>query len=416
MLGGKERRWLFAFLWLAFAMSMQINPAQAQELKVALMVFSGDQRAAFNELSRQFEKENPDINVRWLAYDEDAYKGGIERWLSKNEPADVLYWQAGERLLQYVRQGFVEPIDDLWRAQNFDADYTDAIKDTVSWRGRVYAVPYSYYQWGLYYRQSLFRRLGLQPPQDWDGLLKMCGDMRKAGVAPFTIGTHYHWTAAAWFDYLNLRINGLAFHRELTSGLASYMDPRVRDVFEHWKTLLDKDCFIDHKLHREWDWKQSLPLLYRGHAGMLLMGNFFSSTLPEDLAADFRFAPFPMINPDLPRYEEAPTDVFLLPVNSVNKEPAKKFLAFIGRADVQAALNNKVGKISTNLRAAHGDDYFIRVGAELLQSAAGISQFFDRDSPKAMADEAVRIFTEFMVVRDIERTQAALERARRKHY
>ncbi|GAL10765.1 putative ABC transporter periplasmic solute-binding protein [Vibrio astriarenae] len=41
-----------------------------------------------------------------------------------------------------------------------------------------------------------------------DELLKASETLKANDVTPFTIGTKYLWTAAGWFDYLNMRTNG----------------------------------------------------------------------------------------------------------------------------------------------------------------------------------------------------------------
>ncbi len=51
------------------------------------------------------------------------------------------------------------------------------------------------------------------------------------------------------------------------------------------------------------------------------------------------FMPFPTINPDIPRAEEAPTDTIHIPAGAKNPEDAKLFLAFLARADVQTKMN-----------------------------------------------------------------------------
>ena len=61
------------------------------------------------------------------------------------------------------------------------------------------------YQWGVYYRKDIFEELGLEVPATWDDLLQVSAALKENDIAPFTIGTKYLWTAAGWFDYLNLR-------------------------------------------------------------------------------------------------------------------------------------------------------------------------------------------------------------------
>lgn len=79
---------------------------------------------------------------------------------------------------------------------------------------------------------------------------------------PIVIGTEEDWPVAGWFDYINLRTNGLEFHQDLLQGKISYQDSRVRHVFEKMGDLVKKGYFISG--HEAITWKESLPYLYRG--------------------------------------------------------------------------------------------------------------------------------------------------------
>ncbi|MCQ4384250.1 extracellular solute-binding protein, partial [Clostridioides difficile] len=65
-------------------------------------------------------------------------------------------------------------------------------------------------------------------PADWAQFLDACRKLKAAGIAPIAVAARDAWTLAAWFDYLDLRINGYAFHQKLMAGDVAYTDPRVR--------------------------------------------------------------------------------------------------------------------------------------------------------------------------------------------
>lgn len=401
-----------AALFASFCMLASL-PANAEQLNVSL-IGGGYGRSVFFEFGQRFEAETG-IDIIWTVKHDADYKQGLDDWFKGTDTPDVIQWQGGERLFQYVREGWVEPITDFWIDNGLDASFTPAIQSTVAFEQDVYGVPYSFYHWGFYYKDSLFQSLGIEPPRDWESLLSMCTTMRAAGLEPIVIGTRYNWPAAAWFDYLDLRINGSDFHLALTRGEISYTDDKVRAVFEHWKELLDAECFIEAATHRNMNWSDPLPYLYRDMAGTGLFGNFVTGEIAPRYQSDFRFFPFPKIN-EVPRAEEAPTDIFVIPAQSENKENARQFLAFMARADIQEEMNGRLKTIPTNKFAAISSDRFIAEGSDLLQSADGVAQFFDRDTPKPMADRATVLFSKFMETGDIDQTLIALENARHHAY
>lgn len=205
------------------------------------MVSSGNQRNILVTQIIEFQKEHPEIEVTHSEMEQESYKAAIEGWLhSKNFHSDVLFWFAGANLKRFVSKGWVEPIDDLWKKQNWDNEFSKASKTAVTIQDQIYSLPMSYYQWGFYYRKSIFRQHNLRPPQTWKEFLQVGESLKENNIVPITLGSKDRWTAAGWFDYLNLRVNGFAFHQSLMEGKVSYTDPRIKEVFRYWKELLDR--------------------------------------------------------------------------------------------------------------------------------------------------------------------------------
>jgi multiple sugar transport system substrate-binding protein len=68
---------------------------------------------------RRFQAENPDVELRLNIYDGESYKKSIRNWLT-SAPPDVVYWNAGYRMRQFVAPGLLEDVSDL---------YTPAVRD-----------------------------------------------------------------------------------------------------------------------------------------------------------------------------------------------------------------------------------------------------------------------------------------------
>ena len=150
------------------------------------------------------------------------------------------------------------------------------------------------------------------------------------------------------------------------------------------------------------------------------MGNFAVGVFKEGGMTNdtLGFLPFPTINPDVVRAEEAPTDTIHIPAGADNVEDAKTFLAFVAQADVQTKLNAALGQLPINAASTVGDDPFIQAGFQLLSTTeGGIAQFFDRDAPAEMAKLGMEGFQEFMVYpENLDDILARLEEARARIY
>ena len=49
---------------------------------------------------------------------------------------------------------------------------------SVTFDGKQYALPYSYYQWGVYYRKDIFAKYGLGIPKSWGDFLYVSSTLK----------------------------------------------------------------------------------------------------------------------------------------------------------------------------------------------------------------------------------------------
>jgi multiple sugar transport system substrate-binding protein len=372
-------------------------------------------KKAMEGLIDDFQKANPGITVKWNNFDHEGYKSAINNFLKANPP-DVAAWYAGNRMAPQVKAGLFEDVTDVWEKNGLN----DALKSaapSMTIDGKKWGVPYTYYQWGIYYRADIFKSNGIEPPKTWAELVAACAKLKAAGVAPFAIGTKALWPTGGWFDYMDLRMNGYQFHMDLTSGKVPFNDPKVKAVFDKWAELVKPGYYIEN--HAALDWQDALPQFVQGKAAMYLIGNFAvapmkAGGLKED---QIGFLQFPEITAGVPMAEDAPTDTFHIPSGAKNKDDAKKFLAFIASADEQGKMNAILGQLPVNNKAAKPDDKFLSAGFTLLGNSAGLAQFFDRDAPADMAKAGMEGFQQFMVHPEREDAILAdLEKVRARVY
>lgn len=381
----------------ASAAALLATSAWASDLVVTFDDLNPAPKKAFEDAVEAFKKANPDINVTVNITDREAHKSSIRNALLNDAP-DVITWYPGNRMGPFVDAGLFMDISDMWASDSNLSSKFNAIKATMTRDGKQWGVPYSYYQWGVYYRKDIFDKLGLAEPKTWDEMLGACDKLTEAGVTPFTIGTKYLWTAAGVFDYLNLRTNGYDVHNDLTAGKIKYTDPRIRKTFDNWKVMLERCSPV--KNHATMSWQDAIAPFANGDAAMYVMGNFSvagykDAGLTED---QIDFFQFPEITPGLARAEEAPADAFFIAAKAKNVENAKKFMSFIAQPDIQGDWNKAIGQLPPNSDAAiNKDDKFIVEGMATLSTASGLAQFYDRDAPAAMAKAGMEGFQKFML-------------------
>ncbi|MAZ18514.1 MAG: sugar ABC transporter substrate-binding protein [Ahrensia sp.] len=372
--------------------------------------------AAFEAAIAEFEAANPDIDVELQNFDHEGYKTAIRNFLTADAP-DLANWYAGNRMAPFVNSGQFQDVSDVWDENNLHETLASAAA-SMTIDGKQWGVPYTYYQWGIYYNKTAYEQAGVEVPETWEEFIANCEKFKAAGIDCVTTGTKALWPAAGIFDYLDLRTNGYDFHMDLTAGKVAWTDDRIKATFAEWAKLVEPGYITAN--HAALDWQDAASLLIQGKAANYVMGNFAVAVFKDGGMTDdtLGFMPFPTINPDVPRAEEAPTDTIHIPAGAKNVDDAKKFLAFIATADVQTKLNEALGQLPINSGSKVGDDPFLQAGFELLSTTpGGIAQFFDRDAPAEMAKMGMEGFQQFMVQPDqLDNILARLEKARERIY
>lgn len=282
-------------------------------------------------------------------------------------------------------------------------------------------MPYTNYDWGVYYRTDMHEELGLEPPQDWETLKSNCQTILDSGRKCFATGTKFLWPAAGWFDYINLRTHGYDFHVALTNGEIAWTDDRVRETFANWRELIDMGAYIDS--HTAYSYQEAIPFMINGEAVEYLMGNFIVPVLLDgaltiDQVGLYQFSE---ITPDIPMAEDAPTEMYAIPSGAENKDLARAFLKFIAEPEVQTTMNSEeyLARLPVNSQSSVATGNLVPEGYEILRdnSPGGIAQFFDRDTPAEIAQVAMEGFQRFMVrpddldmiLQNIERTRERVQ-------
>ena len=374
--------------------------------------------AAMEALIADFEAANPDIDVQLNNFDHEGYKTAIRNFLTADAP-DLANWYAGNRMAPFVAAGQFMDVTDVWEANGLnDALGSAAASMTID--GKKWGIPYTYYQWGIYYNRDAYKAAGVDLPGEggvtWDQFIENCAKFQAAGIDCLTTGTKALWPGAGIFDYMSLRTNGYEWHMDLTAGKVEWTSDETRKVFAEWAKV---QPYITAN-HAAIDWQDAAALLVQGKAAHYVMGNFAVGVFKEGGMTNdnLGFMVFPEITPGLPRAEEAPTDTIHIPAGAKNVEDAKKFLAFVASADAQTKLNAAIGQLPTNKNSTvASDDPFISAGFASLSNAYALAQFFDRDAPAEMAKAGMEGFQEFMVKpENLDAILDRLEKARQRIY
>ncbi|MGQ4513380.1 extracellular solute-binding protein [Streptomyces sp. DW26H14] len=326
----------------------------------------------------------------------ETFRTQLPTYLTSGNPPDVLTWYPGSVADSYAKQNLLLDLSDLWTGGDL-ATYSDAQKKLCTdSAGKKVFVPASYYWWGVFYRKSNFAKWGVEEPKTWDEFLDLCDTLKAKKIAPIGLGAGNGttWVASSWFDYLNIRINGAQYHRDLLAGKHRFDDPEVHKVFDRWSEALP---YFDPN-GTALAFQDATTALLQGRTGMMLIGTFFADAAPKDALDDIDFFRFPVIDPKVPNAEEGPTDGYFASARTHHADDVKELLRYMATVEAQETyLKGSSGTaIPVNPKAKDSGTPLVKKGRALIENASDVTQFFNRDSSDALQPSADTALTHFL--------------------
>jgi multiple sugar transport system substrate-binding protein len=333
-------------------------------------------KAALAKVLNNFQTSSG-IQVRINTVDHNTFQENLNNYL-QGTPDDVWTWFAGYRMQFFAERKLAHPVTDVW--QKVGPNYSEALKlASTGLDGQQYFIPFYYYHWAVFYRKSVFEEHGYQPARTWDEFKALLAQVQKDKLVPLAFADRDGWPAMGTFDYINMRTNGYDFHVNLMAGKESWEDPKVKQVFEHWREILP--YHQEGALGRTW--QEAGQSLAQKKAAMYVLGMFVGQQFPDADREDLDFFPYPEINPEHGQDAvEAPIDGFMLSKAPKNLDGSKRLLEYLASAEAQQSyLGSDPNNIATNTKAdTSGYSELQKKATELVTGAKQISQFLDRDT------------------------------------
>jgi len=375
---------------------------------------AGGEREAMNKIFEWFNKKNPDIKI---VDNPIAGGGGITLktvllgLLAAKMPPDTFQSLSGAELKMYVDGNYIDPVDDIWQANNLDTNYPPVIGRMTLFNGHHYGIPMNAHRanW-LFYSKKLFDELGLQPPQDVDEMIAAAKTIKekKPDVAPIGIGTREKWPAVFLFDVVLLSVGGPdAYEKFYTGQLDPKTDPALKDALTKYKELIP----YLYEFHGAKTWSDIVGPLAEGQFGMMIIGDFAAGLLVQagyKEGVDWEAEAFP----------KKPEEVFLMIVDTFTRPTGAKspdattaWLTNLTDPKVQEEFNIIKGSIAIHKDVpdtAYADSLHQRASQAFKTKRIVPSSIHGVLAPPAFLSDWQDILTRFLYSPDIERIQSEI--------
>jgi sorbitol/mannitol transport system substrate-binding protein len=155
-------RFPFRSTALAACLALSTSALAAQTLTIATV--NNSDMIRMQRLSKTFEQQHPDIKLNWVVLEENVLRQRLTTDIAtQGGQFDVLTIGMYEAAL-WGAKGWLEPMKDLPASYALD-DVFPSVRDGLSVKGQLYALPFYAESSITYYRTDLFKAAGLTMPE-----------------------------------------------------------------------------------------------------------------------------------------------------------------------------------------------------------------------------------------------------------
>jgi glucose/mannose transport system substrate-binding protein len=267
------------------------------------------------------------------------------RAVAGNPPAAVQL--KGPGIQEWAREGFVADVDDIAKAENWDAVLPPVLASIMKYEGKYVAAPVNIHRvdW-IWANPTLLAKVGVtEVPKTWDEFNAVADKLQAAGITPLANGSD-PWQDLTLWDVIALGVGGADFYRKAIVELdpeALTSDTMIK-VFDQMRKMRG---YVDAGFSgRSWD--LATGMVARGEAAFQIMGDWakgeFSAAGLEP-GKDYLCAPAPgnayILNSD--------SIVFFKVAGAENIEGQKVLASLIMSPDFQKTFNLAKGSIPARI-------------------------------------------------------------------
>lgn len=361
----KTRKLLAAAVLVIGALGLTACSSGSSGATTGTLNFVNDKSWDFKAFSK-VSKKDIDVSLNPSTYaDQNAFVAFVKQSLRTSKAPGLFTWHTGDQLKELVDNGLVADTSSIWKQAVADKWVAPSVRDLYTVDGKQYCTPISVDDWVMYYDKRAYAKYGLSVPTTWDQLMQNAEVLKSHGIAPFWNSGGNPW-AFIWFQII-LAGTDLQTFQDLSTGKASYTDPKVVEAMNTWLDMEKKGYFSDpgSKTPGETQMKD-------GKLAMIPFGTWYASTLEQvglKNGTDWGVFPIPAIDA---QGGKTPVAIETAPActtaKSSQKDLALKYSKWWMSPQAQTAWSEQQGNLPFNPKAQAATQTFRDVGKELAQT------------------------------------------------
>jgi raffinose/stachyose/melibiose transport system substrate-binding protein len=325
-----------------------------EPVTITYTTFRYEDEAIYQTLIEKFQKENPEITVKFdTNKDQSAYYSTLRANIQSGENVDVMDVHAGPEMVTWAREGIIADLSDL----EFVKNYADGPKALTSVDGKVVGYSQAVNMILCIYNKEIFTKHGVDVPKDWNdfvAIVKKLKDAGEGGVAYCGGDVRAGWLGNA----IMTQVLGTDGYKAMKEGMDKGDIVTIKDnaqVVTALKTLSEYnkqkilfDAFDGIK------YPQSLSLFAQKKAPIVIMGTWTFGTKEADYPGiDQGIFAIPTMDKSGVAYAE-PAQTACVAASSKGLEASKKFVDFLASPENIAIYMGKA-KMTPTIKGVKSD-------------------------------------------------------------
>lgn len=344
----------------------------------------------FEDVVKEFEKENPDIKIKMEAVADEPMKDKLRVILGGNEIPDVMFSWSGEFARKFVRAGAALDLtpylneDKAWKENFIPASLQPFVSD-----GKNYGIPLRFNGKFFVYNKKIFDKYNLQAPKTWDEFLQVLDTLKKGGETPIILGNQDPWPAIHYLTGLNQKLVPQDVRmKDYNPKTGEFTDPGYVKAMEMLADLNKKGYFMKNVNSSSHDMASQLFFAGKGAIFYLELEEFAEAE--KNMKGNWGFFPMPAITDGKgnQNYITGAPDGFIVSSKTKHPKEAIKFLKFLTSKENALKLVKEIGWPSPIEGATNPDTALKEVaeGVDYMKKAEGMAEWLDTDVNAKVAD------------------------------
>jgi sorbitol/mannitol transport system substrate-binding protein len=323
----------------------------ASKNEVTIALVSNSQMTDAQKLSTEFEKENPGTKLKFITLSENQARAKITMSAAMGGSEFDVVMISNFEAAQWAKDGWLKNLSDFAKnTPGYDEnDFISSLRDSLSYNGNMYAVPFYGESSFLMYRKDFFEKAGIQVNQDpnyqptWQEVAQWADTIKQKNddVAGICLRGKPGWgEVLAPLDTVINTFGGRWFDENWNAQLNS---PEVKKAVNFYVDLVKRSGELGAA---STGFQECANLFGQGQTAMWYDATSAVSVLEDpktypDLVGKIGYLPAPIM--EKPDSGWLYTWALGIPTHAKNPDGAWKFISWMTSKDYMKLVGNKLG-------------------------------------------------------------------------